>query len=131
MERDLNKFDKKEKLAFDKAFPQEEIDAFIKEGADPVEVFKALKTFNFPDVREDAKDIVLAHFSNSRFAPQIHMHDNDQTGEVMVYRRNIVPLLRASLEVYTLIFDLFTDDVKASINQIVSGQQNAERDWQK
>lgn len=133
MERDFYKFDRREKQAFDKAYPPEEIERFINAGEtepDPVEIFDALKQFDFPDTRPDARDIVLAHFSESRFAPQILMK-NGENRDVMVYRRNIVPLLRASQEVFWQIFDLFTDDVKNTINKVFSSSQNAERDWEK
>ena len=133
MERDFYKFDRKEKQAFDKAYPPKEIERFIKAGetqSDPVEIFDALKQFDFPDTRPDARDIVLAHFSESRFAPQINMHDGEN-GSVMIYRRNIVPLLRASQEVFWQIFDLFTDDVKNIINKVYQNPKNAERDWER
>lgn len=131
MERDFYKFDYKEKKAFDKAYPQEEIERFINDGGDdPVEIFDALKTFDFPNVRPDAKDIVLAHFSESRFAPQINMFDG-KNGEVMIYRNEIIPLLRASQDVFWQITDLFTDEVKKNLDSILSGAINPERDWQK
>lgn len=133
MERDFYKFDRREKQAFDKAYPPEEIERFINPGEnaeDPVEIFAALKQFDFPDTRPDARDIVLAHFSESRFAPQILMQDGED-GKVMIYRRNIVPLLRASNEVFWQIFDLFTDEVKNGINNIFSGTSNPGRDWER
>lgn len=132
MERDLNKFDRFEKKAFDKAYPPEEIEEFINgNGDDPVEIFSALKIFDFPDVKPDAKSLVLAHFSESRFAPQILMHDG-KDGETLIYKRNIVPLLRASNEVFWKITDLFTDDVRKTLDYVLSSAPtNAERDWQK
>lgn len=135
MERDLAKFGRIEKKAFDRAYPPEEIEEFINgNGDDPVEIFSALKTFDFPDVRPDAKSLVLAHFSESRFAPQILMHDGKE-GETLIYRRNIVPLLRASQEVFWRITDLLTDEVKDTLNKVFSStpitSASAERDWQK
>lgn len=136
MERkELINFDRWERKAFDKAYPPEEIEEFINgDGDDPVEIFSALKTFDFPDVRPDAKSLVLAHFSESRFAPQILMHDGND-GETLIYRRNIVPLLRASQEVFWKITDLLTDEVKDTLNKVFSNTTvaptNAERDWQK
>lgn len=136
MERkDFSTFDRWEKKAFDRAYPPEEIAEFINgNGDDPVEIFSALKAFDFPDVRPDAKSLVLAHFSESRFAPQILMHDGVD-GETLVYRRNIVPLLRASQDVFWRIIDLLTDDVKESLNKVFSETKstsvNAERDWQR
>ncbi len=58
-----------------------------------------------------------------------------ENGETLIYRKNIVPLLRASQDVFWRIFDLFTDEVKMGINNIFSRTTptsvNAERDWQK
>lgn len=131
MEKDFYKFDYREKKAFDKAYPQEEIERFINGGGDnPVEIFDALKIFDFPNVRPNAKNIVLAHFSESRFAPQINMLDG-VNGEVMIYRRDIVPLLRASQDVFWQIFDLFTDETKRGFEDIMSDTKKAEKDWQK
>jgi hypothetical protein len=132
VETGLNRFDRWEKKAFDRAYPPEEIDAFINgQGDDPVEIFSALAAFDFPEVRPDARNLVLAHFSDSRFAPQILMHDG-QNGETMVYRRNIVPLLRASQDVFWKITDLFNDDFKSTLNYVLSrSTSNAERDWQR
>lgn len=130
MERDFYKFDRKEKAVFDKAYPPEEINRFINAGGDdPVEIFEALKTFDFPDIKPEAKNIVLAHFSESRFAPQLNMLDG-QNGKTMVYRANIVPLLRASQDVFWQVFDLFTDETKAKLNSIISST-NAENNWDK
>lgn len=131
MEKDFLKFDHKEKIAFDKAYPSKEIERFINGGGDdPVEIFKSLKTFDFPDIKPEAKDIVLAHFSESRFGPQLNMHDG-QNGEVMIYRREIIPLLRASQDVFWQIFDLFIDGTKKSFEDIMSGTKKAEADWKK
>lgn len=131
MEKDFYRFYPKEKVAFDKAYPPEEIERFINaKGSDSVEIFEALKAFDFPDVRPDAKDIVIAHFSESRFAPQLNMHDGID-GKTMIYRGEIVPLLRASQEVFWQIFDLFTDETKTLVNQVFSTTNNSERDWQK
>lgn len=133
--RDYSTFDRWERKAFDKAYPPEEIKEFIGEnGEQQIEIFSALKTFDFPDTKPDAKNIVLAHFSDSRFAPQILMQE-DANGETLIYRKNIVPLLRASQDVFWRIFDLFTDEVKMGINNVFSRTTppsvNAERDWQK
>ncbi len=133
MERDFYKFGHGEKIAFDKAFPPEEIERFMNAGEDepdPVEIFEALKTFDFPDTRPEARNIVIAHFSESRFAPQINMHDGPN-GSVMIYRRNVVPLLRASQDIFVQIVDLFTDGVKKSLDRERSCAKNQEHDWEK
>ncbi len=133
MEKDFYKFSHGEKIAFDRAFPPEEIERFMNAGEDepdPVDIFEALKSFDFPDTRPGARNIVIAHFSESRFAPQIYMHD-DPNGSVMIYRRNVVPLLRASLDIFTQIVDLFTNDVKKSLDSVISGVKTPEHDWEK
>lgn len=131
MERDFYKFNHREKIAFDKAYPSKEIEKFINGGGDdPVEIFDALKTFDFPNVRPDTKNIVIAHFSESRFAPQINMQDG-KNGTVMIYRSNIVPLLRASLDVFWQVFDLFTNETKKGLDSALSSARKIEEEWQK
>lgn len=131
--KDFNRFRYGERIAFDKAFPPEEIERFLNAGRDdPVEVFEALKAFDFADVRPEARDIVLAHFSRSRFAPQINMLDGENN-TLMVYRNrtSIVALLRTAQDVFSEIIDLFTDEVKKGMDRARSAPKNPERDWEK
>jgi hypothetical protein len=114
------RFGSGEKIAFDRHFPPDEIKAFInKSGDNPVEIFTALNAFDFPKVKPEAKEIVIAYLSQSVYAPQVNMHDGEN-GQVMVYRQNIEPLLRAANDIFGQVVNLFTDNYIRTFDKIIS-----------
>jgi hypothetical protein len=125
------KFDVEEQLAFDRAFPPSTIQAFEEEGIDDwIGIFDALKAFQFPEIKPEAREFVIDLFFKNRYGPQITRKDTPEG--VVVYRRNISPLLRASQDVFKQIFDVLTDEYKETLNKVFSTRlENAERDWQK
>lgn len=99
-----------EKSAFDRAFPQKEIKAYLQEGQpeEMVPVLDVLRRFDFP-IKPGTEDLVLAAFVDSTFAEEINMTSPGQ-GPLIMPRGNIVPLLRASLDVFWRTFDLYHPD---------------------
>jgi hypothetical protein len=109
-----------EKIAFDRHFPPDEIKAYINKDRDnPVEIFTALNSFNFPEVKPEAKGLVIAYLSQSMYAPQVNMHDGEN-GQVMIYRQNIEPLLRAAIDIFGQVVNLFTDNYVKTFDKIIS-----------
>lgn len=79
--------------------------------------FKTLSTYGLHlKDSPDAKNIVLAEISASRFGPQINMIDSERG--VRIYGRDIIPFLRAATEIYLKTIDLWTDEAKQEFDKI-------------
>jgi hypothetical protein len=129
---ELHRFNLSEQQAFDRAFPPEEVRDFEEDGInDWVGIFDALESFDFkikPEGRNEVADMFLKH----PYATQIIKKETEEG--LQVYRRNITPLLKASIDIFWQASEYWTDEVKKSFNVIFSKESalsNAERDWQR
>lgn len=128
---EFEKFDIQAQRAFDRSYPPQEITKFEEEGdSDWIGIFDALSAFDFVPIRPEGKEAVIELFLANRYAPQMITRKTEQG--LMVYRRNIVPLLKASLEVFWQSLDYWTEDAYQAFNEVFSNtKSDPESDWKR
>lgn len=115
----IERYEQHEIDVFERVFPMEKLRIIESKGNKKLDPFVTLARFGF-HVRDDelARNIVLAEISASRFGPQINMVDSEHG--VKIYGRDIIPFLRAAMDIYLKTFDLWTDEKKQEFSQIFS-----------
>ena|ERR1035437_7591531 len=115
----LERFNQHEMKAFEQVFPMDEVRKIESEGDRKLDPFKALARFGFHVKDEQqAKDIIMAEISASRFGPQINMVDSEQG--VRIYSQEIIPFLRAAADIYLSTVNLWTDEARQRFDHILS-----------
>jgi hypothetical protein len=115
----LERFNQHEMKAFEQSFPMDEVREIESEGDRKLDPFKTLARFGFlVKDEQQAKDIILAEISASRFGPQINLIDSEQG--VRIYGQDIIPFLRAATDIYLNTLNLWTDEARQKFGHILS-----------
>lgn len=112
-------FEQRETRIFEENFPMDELRKIQNKENRLLDPFKTLSNYGFcvKDTKE-ARDIVLAEISQTRFGPQINMIDSEHG--IRIYGKDIIPFLKAATEIYLNTIDLWTDEAKKEFDKIFS-----------